>query len=122
MFLKRKRSKIIREVINVASLKFRIIVIFIIGGLMFVFGLIFIGSILLLIFNKLSFFFLIPFIPLWIIILLFEREFIWTIIFLLKKAPYRHLSNTSGKHEKILEDYLNTIKQKKNRTITSGNK
>lgn len=89
-----------------ASLIVRIIVNVIIGGLTFILGLIFIGSILLLIFNKISLFFLIPFIPLWIIILLFEREFLWTLIFLLKKAPYSNLSKTSGKHEKILEDYL----------------
>ena len=94
--------------IKMASLIVRIIVNVIIGGLIFVFGLIFIGSILLLIFNKISLFFLIPFIPFWIIILFFEREFLWTLIFLLKKAPYRHLSKTSRKHEKILEDYLKT--------------
>ena len=96
-----------------ASLIVRIIVNFIIGGLIFVLGLSFIGSILLLIFNKISLFFLILFIPFWIIILLFERELLWTLIFLLKKAPYSHLSKTSRKHEKILEDYLKTLNKTK---------
>lgn len=99
-----------------ASLKVRIIVNFIIGILIFVLGLIFIGSILLLIFQKISLVFLILLIPLWFIILLFEREFIWTIIFLLKKEPFNNLSKTSRKHEKILEDYLNTNHKTKGET------
>ncbi|KKK62193.1 hypothetical protein LCGC14_3006770, partial [marine sediment metagenome] len=68
-------------------------------------GFILIGSILLLIFNVISIFYLILFVPCWFIILLFEREFIWTLIFLLKKEPFLHLSKTSGKHEKILIDF-----------------
>ena len=89
-----------------ASLIVRIIINFIIGILIFVLGLVFIGSILLLIFQKISLVFLILLIPLWFIILLFEREFIWTIIFLLKKEPFNNLSKTSRNHERILEDYL----------------
>ena len=100
-----------------ASKKFRIIVNLIILLIILLLGFIFIGSILLLIFNIISLLYLILFVPFWIIILLFEREFIWTIIFLLKKEPYHHLSKTSGKHEKILEDYLNTKKQKENLEI-----
>ncbi len=100
--------------IKMASLKLRIFVNFIIGGLIFVLGLIFIGSVLLLVFNIISLIYLILFIPFWFIIFLFEREFILTLIFLLKKAPYSNLSKSSRKHEKILEDYLHTIKQKEN--------
>ena len=97
-----------------ASLKCRVLIIFIIGVLIFVLGLIFIGLILLLIFNIISLFYLILFVPCWFIILLFERELVWTIIFLVKKEPFKHLSTTSGKHEKILEDYLKSLKQKEN--------
>ena len=90
---------------------------FIIGVLIFVLGIIFIGSILFLIFNIKSLLILILFIPGWLIILLFEIELIWTIIFLMKKEPFNHLSKTSGNHEKILKDYLNTLKQKENLEI-----
>ena len=96
-----------------ASKKFRIIVNLIILLIILLLGFIFIGSILLLIFNIISLLYLILFVPCWFIILLFEREFIWTIIFLLKKEPFNHISKTSGKHEKVLEDYLNTVKQEK---------
>ncbi len=96
-----------------ASKKFRIIVNLIILLLILLFGFIFIGSILLLIFNIISLLYLILLIPCWFIILLFEREFIWTLIFLLKKEPFNRISKTSGKHEKILEDYLNTINKTK---------
>jgi len=92
-----------------ASLKLRFIINFVIGGLIFVLGLIFIGSVLLLVFNIISLIYLILFIPIWVIIFLFEREFILTLIFLLKKAPYSNLGKSSGKHEKILEDYLKTL-------------
>ena len=94
---------------KMASLKIRIFVNFIIGGLIFVLGLVFIGSVLLLVLNIISLIYLILFIPFWFIIFLFEREFILTLIFLLKKAPYTNLNKSSGKHEKILEDYLNTF-------------
>ena len=92
-----------------ASKKFRIIVNLIILLLILLLGFILIGSIFLLVLQIVPFVFIILFIPLWLIIIMFEREFVWTLHFLIKKEPYRHLSKTSGKHEKILEDYLNTI-------------
>ncbi len=92
--------------IKLADKKIRIYVNFLIGGLIFVLGLIFIGSVLLLVFNIVSLFFLILFIPVWFIIYLFEKELIITLIFLIKKAPYSNLSKSSRKHEKILDDYL----------------
>jgi len=95
--------------IKLASLKLRLLVNFVIGGLIFVLGIIFIGSVLLLVFNIISLIYLILFIPVWIFIFLFEREFILTLVFLLKKAPYSDLGKSSGKHEKILEDYLKTL-------------
>ena len=88
-----------------ASKKFRIIVNLMLLLIILLLGFILIGSILLLIFNVISIFYLILFVPCWFIILLFEREFIWTLIFLLKKEPFLHLSKTSGKHEKILRDF-----------------
>jgi len=94
-----------------ASKKFRIIVNLIILLLILLLGVILIGSIFLLVLQIIPFVFIILFIPLWIIIIIFEREFVWALHFLIKKEPYRHLSKTSGKHEKILEDYLNTIKE-----------
>ena len=96
-----------------ASLKLRLLVNFVIGGLIFVLSIIFIGSVLLLVFNIISLIYLILFIPVWVIIFLFEREFILSLIFLLKKAPYNNLGKSSGKHEKILEDYLKTLKNTK---------
>ena len=93
-----------------ASLLIRIAVNLIIGGVAFVMGLIFIVSILLFIFNMISLIFLIFFIPIWFVILILERELIWNLIFLLKKAPHRNLSKTSGNHEKLLEDYLSLKK------------
>jgi len=60
-----------------------------------------------LIVRVISLVFLLLFIPLWLIILVIERELIWTFILLLKKAPYKNLSKTSRKHEKLLESYLN---------------
>ena len=93
-----------------ASLLIRIVVNLIIGGGVFVMGLIFIVSILLFIFNMISLIFLILFIPIWFIILILERELIWNLIFLLKKAPDRNLSESLGNHEKLLEDYLSKKK------------
>ena len=96
-----------------ASLLIRIVVNLIIGGGVFVMGLIVIVSILLFIFNIISLIFLIFFVPIWFIILILERELIWNLIFLLKKAPHRNLSKSLGNHEKLLEDYLskNNIKK-----------
>ena len=94
-----------------ASKKFRIIVNLIILLLILLLGFILIGSIFLLVLQIVPFVFIILFIPLWLIIIMFEREFVWTLHFLIKKEPYRHLRKTSGKHEKILEDYLNSIKK-----------
>jgi len=96
-----------------ASLLIRITVNLIIGGGVFFMGLIFIVSILLFIFNIISLIFLIFFIPIWFIILILERELIWNLKFLLKKAPHKNLSNTSGNHEKLLEDYLSKYNIKK---------
>jgi len=93
-----------------ASKKFRIIVNLIILLLILLLGFFFVGSIFLLVLQIVPFVFIILFIPLWLIIIILEREFVCTLIFLTKKEPYRHLSKTSGKHEKILEDYLDTIK------------
>lgn len=98
-----------------ASLKFRIFIHSIIFIISFFLGFIFIGSILLLIFNILSMYSLILFIPIWIIIILLERELIWTILFLLQDEPFKELSKTSGKHEKLLENYLNSIKKTRKR-------
>ena len=89
-----------------ASLFVRILVNFMIGGAVFVMGLLLIYTIFLLVFDIVSLVFLLLFIPLWLIILVFERELIWTLIFLLKKAPFKNLSKTSKNHEKILENYL----------------
>ena len=93
-----------------ATKKFRIIVNLIILLLILLLGFILMGSIFLLVLQIVPFVFIIFFIPLWLIIIIFEREFVWTLHFLIKKESYRHLSKTSGKHEKVLEDYLNSIK------------
>jgi len=92
-----------------ASLKLRIFVYFVIGGVIFVLGLIIIGLVLLLVFNIISFIYLILFIPVWVILFLFERELTLSLIFLLKKAPFINMGKSSGKHEKILKDYLKTL-------------
>ncbi len=94
-----------------ASKKFRIIVNLIILLLILFLGFILIGSLFLLILQIVPLVFIIVFIPIWIIIIFLEREFVWTLHFLIKKEPYRHLRKTSGKHEKILEGYLNTKKE-----------
>lgn len=96
-----------------ASKKFRILVNLIILLLILLLGFIFIGSIFLLVFQIVPYVFIIPFILLWLIIIIFEREFVWTLHFLIKKEPYRHLSISGGKHEKILDNYLNKIKPEK---------
>ena len=93
-----------------ASKKFRIIVNLIILRLILLLGFILIGSIFLLVLQIVPFVFIILFIPLWLIIIIFEREFVWTLLFLIKKEPYRHLSISEGKHEKILDNYLNKSK------------
>ena len=89
-----------------SSLIVRILVNFMIGGAAIVLGILFVYIILLLLFNIPSLVFLLLFIPLWLIILVIERELIWTFIFLLKKAPNKNLSKTSRNHEKLLENYL----------------
>ncbi len=89
-----------------ASLIVRVLVNFMIGGAVFVLGILLISTILLFVFDFVSLVFLLLFIPLWLIILVIERELIWTIIFLLKKAPFKNLSETSRNHEKLLEAYL----------------
>ncbi len=94
-----------------ASKKFRIFVNLLILLLILLLGFILIGSIFILVLQIVPFIFIIPLIPLWLIIIILEREFVWTLHFLIKKEPYRHLSKTSGKHEKILEDYLNAKKK-----------
>ena len=93
-----------------ASKKFRIIVNLIILLLILLLGFFFVGSIFLLVLQIVPFVFIILFIPLWLITIILEREFVWTLHFLIKKEPYRHLSISGGKHEKILKDYLDTIK------------
>ena len=93
-----------------ASKKFRIIVNLLILLLILFLGFILMGSIFLLILQIVPFGFIILFIPLWLIIFFFEREFVWTFHFLIKKEPDRHLSISKGKHEKILDDYLNKSK------------
>ena len=90
-----------------ASLIVRVLVNFFIGGTVFVLGTLLIYTIFLLVFDVISLVFLLLFIPLWLIILVIEKELIWTFIFLLKKAPYKTLSKTSGNHEKLLKSYLN---------------
>ena len=94
-----------------ASKKFRIFVNLIMLLLILLLGSFFIGSTFLLILQIVPFVFIILFIPLWIIIIFLEREFVWTLFFLIKKEPYKHISKTSGKHEKILKDYLDKIEQ-----------
>ena len=89
-----------------ASLMVRILVNFMIGGAAFVLGILLIYTIFMLVFDIVSLVFLLFFIPLWLIILIIERELIWTLIFLLKKAPFKNLSKRSRNHEKLLEDYL----------------
>jgi len=89
-----------------ASLIVRVLVNIMIGGAVFVMGILLIYTLLLLVFDVVSLIFLLLFIPLWLIILVIERELIWTLIFLLKKAPFKNLSRTSKNHEKILEYYL----------------
>ena len=89
-----------------ASLIIRVLVNFMIGGAAFVLGILLIYTIFLLVFDIVSLVFLLLFIPLWLIILVIERELIWTFIFLLKKAPFKNLSKTSRNHEKLLENYL----------------
>jgi len=89
-----------------ASQIVRILVNFMIGGAVFVLGILLIYTIFLLVFDIVSLVFLLLFIPLWLIILVIERELIWTFIFLLKKAPFKNLSKTSRNHEKLLENYL----------------
>ncbi len=93
-----------------ASKKFRIIVNLLILLLILFLGFIFMGSIFLLILQIVPLVFIIFFIPLWLIIIILEREFVWTLLFLIKKEPYRHLSISEGKHEKILDNYLNKSK------------
>jgi len=93
-----------------ASKKFRIIVNLIILLLILLLGFFFVGSIFLLVLQIVPFVFIILFIPLWLIIIFFEREFVWTFHFLIKKRAYRHLSIFKGKHEKILDNYLNKSK------------
>ena len=93
-----------------ASKKFRIIVNLLILLLILFLGFIFMGSIFLLILQIVPLVFIIFFIPLWLIIIILEREFVWTLLFLIKKEPYRHLSISEGKHEKILDNYLNNSK------------
>lgn len=94
-----------------ASSKFRIIINLFIGAVCLFLSFIMIGSILFLIFQKISLLFLIILIPLWIIIIFLEREFVWTLIFLNKKEPYKHLTETSGKHERLLKEYQNEKKK-----------
>ena len=94
-----------------ASKKFRIIINLIILLLILLLGFILIGSIFLLFLQIVPLVFIILFIPIWLIIFILEREFVWTLHFLIKKEPYRDLRKTSGKHEKILEDYLKKIKK-----------
>jgi len=89
-----------------ASQIVRILVNFMSGGAVFVLGILFIFTFFLLVFGIVSLVFLLLFIPLWLIILVIERELIWTFIFLLKKAPFKNLSKTSRNHEKLLENYL----------------
>ena len=89
-----------------ASLIVRVLVNFMIGGAAFVLGILLIYTIFLLVFDIVSLVFLLLFIPLWLIILIIERELIWTFIFLLKKAPFKNLSKSSRNHEKLLENYL----------------
>ena len=89
-----------------ASLIVRVLVNFMIGGAAFVLGILLIYTIFLLVFDIVSLVFLLLFIPLWLIILVIERELIWTFIFLLKKAPFKNLSKFSRNHEKLLENYL----------------
>lgn len=96
-----------------ASKEFRIIVNLIILLLILLLGFILIGSIFLLVLQIVPFVFIILFIPLWLIIIILEREFVWTLHFLIKKEPYRHLSISGGKHEKILDNYLNKLKSEK---------
>jgi hypothetical protein len=93
-----------------ASKKFRIIVNLLILLLILFLGFIFMGSIFLLILQIVPLVFIIFFIPLWLIIIILEREFVWTLLFLIKKEPYRHLSISEGKHEEILDNYLNKSK------------
>jgi len=93
-----------------ASKKFRILVNLIILLLILLLGFIFIGSLFLLILQIVPLVFIIFFNPLWLIIIILEREFVWTLLFLIKKEPYRHLSISEGKHEKILDNYLNKSK------------
>lgn len=109
---------VFRGLIRMASLFVRITINLMIVGVVFSLGLLFIGAILLLIFNTVPLIFLLLFIPLWIIILIIERELIWTLVFLVKKAPYKKLSKTSGKHEKILKDYLSSNKKEQNNSYT----
>ena len=89
-----------------ASLIVRVLVNFMISGAAFVLGIVLIYTILLFVFDFVSLVFLLLFLPLWLIILVFERELIWIIIFLFKKAPFKNLSETSRNHEKLLENYL----------------
>ena len=96
-----------------ASKNFRIIVNFLILLLILLLGFFFVGSIFLLVLQIVPFVLIILFIPLWLIIIILEREFIWTLHFLIKKEPYRHLSISGGKHEKILDNYLNKLKSEK---------
>ena len=92
-------SKVVRVIINI-----------LISSLGVILCLIFILSIYLLIINIIPLVFLIFLVPMWIIIIIIEREFIWTSIFLIKKAPYKNLGETTRGHEKILKDYLSNIK------------
>lgn len=93
-----------------ASKKFRILINLILLLLILLLGFFLIGSIFLLVLQIVPIVFIILFIPLWLIIIILEREFVWTLLFLIKKEPFNHLSKSSGKHEKILKDYLDTIK------------
>lgn len=89
-----------------AKLIVRVLVNFLIGGAVIVLSILLIYTILLLVVGFASLVFLLLFIPLWLIILIIERELIWTFIFLLKKAPFKNLSKTSRNHENLLENYL----------------
>jgi hypothetical protein len=91
-----------------ATKKFRFLINFLIGSLIIILGVFFVGTLILLIFQKISLISLIFLVPIWIVIIIFEREFIWTLFFLLKEAPFKNLSKNSEDHNKILKNYLKT--------------
>ncbi|MHA1394171.1 MAG: hypothetical protein ACTSRZ_11755 [Promethearchaeota archaeon] len=92
-----------------ATKKFRVIVNLIILSLIILLGVVFIGSVLILVFQIILIYFIILFIPLWIFIIIIEKELLWTLIFLIKEEPYKKLSKNWGKHEQILADYLKNL-------------